>query len=66
LPSQYYRGIQGILLVYDITNSDSFARIEEWFRKIDENCKVEQLILTLVGNKVDLEERRQIYQEDAA
>jgi len=27
LPSQYYRGIQGILLVYDITNGDSFARI---------------------------------------
>lgn len=60
LPSQYYRGIQGILLVYDLTNQDSFARIEEWFDKIEQNCKLEELVIALVGNKLDLEDHRQV------
>lgn len=60
LPSQYYRGIQGILLVYDLSNQDSFARIEEWFNKIEQNCTLEELVITLVGNKLDLEDQRQV------
>jgi small GTP-binding protein len=60
LPSQYYRGIQGILLVYDLTNKDSFVRIEEWFDKIEQNCKLEELVIALVGNKLDLEDHRQV------
>ena len=60
LPPQYYRGIQGILLVYDLSNQDSFARIEEWFNKIEQNCTLEELVITLVGNKLDLEDQRQV------
>ena len=66
LPSQYYRGIQGILLVYDITNKESFLMIEEWFNKIEQNCQLETLAITLVGNKLDLEHKRQVQPETAA
>jgi GTPase SAR1 family protein len=38
LPSQYFRGVQGILLVYDITCGESFARVEDWLAKVEQNC----------------------------
>jgi GTPase SAR1 family protein len=40
LPSQYFRGIQGVLLIYDISNNASFARVEDWLNKIEQNCPI--------------------------
>ncbi len=60
LPLQYYRGIQGILLVYDISSLSSFLRIEDWFSKVEQNCSIEKLVLALVGNKLDLESKREV------
>lgn len=54
IPANYFRGIQGVLLVYDITSGESFFRVEDWLQRIDQNCLREQLTLTLVGNKIDL------------
>ena len=49
----------GILLVYDITASNTFDNLEKWLRTIVEhsNDDVEKIIL---GNKCDMEEHRQI------
>ncbi|KAJ3440158.1 small gtp binding protein rab8 [Anaeramoeba flamelloides] len=55
----YYRGTKGIILVYDITNVETFNNIKSWVKEIDtygEN--VENLLL--VGNKNDLESKRQV------
>lgn len=65
LPLQYYRGIQGILLVYDISSLSSFLRIEDWFSKVEQNCSIEKLALALVGNKLDLESKREVKSEAA-
>lgn len=65
LPLQYYRGIQGILLVYDISCHSSFIRIEDWFSKVEQNCSIEKLVLALVGNKLDLENKREVKAETA-
>ncbi len=54
--------LQGILLVYDITNEKSFENVKNWMRNIDEHasCDVERMIL---GNKADCDDRRQVSKE---
>jgi len=34
LPSQYFRGIQGVLLVYDLTSEPTFTRLRDWLSKV--------------------------------
>ena len=48
------------MLVYDITSGESFSRVEDWLDRIDQNCHKESLILTLVGNKLDLDPKREV------
>lgn len=52
----------GIMLVYDITNEKSFENIKNWIRNIEENASadVERMLL---GNKCELEEKRQVSKE---
>ena len=55
----YYKGAVGALLVYDITNKESFKHIETWYNEIKENGDKDVTII-LVGNKSDLENERQV------
>ena len=56
----YYKGANGVLLVYDISNRKSFERVEFWLKELKENNKIDDLYLYLVGNKKDLEGKRMI------
>ena len=56
---QYYKETQGILLVYDISNRSSFDMIENWVDDIKNNAPAD-VIIFLVGNKSDLEDKRQV------
>ncbi|CAB3248928.1 unnamed protein product [Arctia plantaginis] len=62
ITTAYYRGSMGIMLVYDVTNEKSFENIKNWIRNIEENASadVEKMIL---GNKCDLEAKRQVSKE---
>jgi len=51
----YYRGAQGILLVYDSTNSRTFKSIANWMRTIEMNA-TEAVEKILIGNKCDKED----------
>lgn len=55
----YFRGCHGMLLVYDITNRESFERVSYWMKKIKDQNKKESAAffpqMVLVGNKADLE-----------
>lgn len=53
ITSSYYRGADGIIIVYDITDADSFENVKQWLNEIDRfaNESVQKL---LVGNKCDL------------
>ena len=54
MTAAYYRSAVGALLVYDITNRESFQHIKTtWMKQIKENAH-ENLLLILVGNKSDL------------
>jgi len=56
--ASFYRGAHGILLVYDITDKDSFGtRVEEWLKEI-RNYTPDNTPIVFVGNKVDLGEKR--------
>ncbi|KAL7722288.1 Rab family GTPase [Entamoeba marina] len=54
LASQYYRETQGALIVYDITNRDSFDYLQDWIDDVSMYCP-QGVKIVLVGNKTDLE-----------
>lgn len=53
----YFKGAHGILLVYDVSDRDSFENIAHWVRQIRENAD-DRVKLVLVGNKCDRDESR--------
>jgi Ras-related protein Rab-1A len=53
----YYRGSLGVVLVFDLTNSDSFEHLPQWIEEVRANVKAE-IPLLLVGNKSDLIDQR--------
>ena len=60
----YYRGAIGALLVYDITNANSFDSLPSWL-KDSLDATNHNIGLVLVGNKADLEAERQVDKETA-
>ena len=59
----YIREAQIILLIYDISNKDSFDSIPKWVKEITE-VKMSDVIFVLIGNKNDLEEQRKVSFEE--
>ena len=60
----YYRGAAAALLVYDITNRESFLSLSRWISEAKAHGN-ENITLTLIGNKCDLEEQREVTVEEA-
>ncbi|KAH3853680.1 ras-related protein Rab-13-like isoform X1 [Dreissena polymorpha] len=59
ITKQFYRRAQGILLVFDISSRKSYESVPRWLKLIKENCK-EHTVVTLIGNKTDKLETRQV------
>ena len=57
--SSYYRGAQGIMLVYDITDLESFQNLNSWLIEIEKNAS-KNVYKILVGNKCDMESERKV------
>jgi len=60
----YYRDSNGAILVYDITDEDSFYKVQCWVRELRKMLG-EDIALVIAGNKSDLEKKRVIKKEDA-
>jgi Ras-related protein Rab-1A len=63
ITSAYYRGADGIVLIYDVTDRDSFNHVDDWLAEVnryvgDGTCKV------LIGNKCDMDGERQVSSEE--
>ena len=56
--------VQGIIILFDITNKDSFNNLNEWIKTVREQVG-NNLAILLVGNKCDLEENRLVFKEEA-
>ena len=63
ITSAYYKGAKGALIVYDITNKFSFDSVDKWVQDLN-SYGDKTITLLLVGNKSDLEEKRQITKEN--
>ena len=57
ITSSYYRGAHGVILVYDITDRQSFKDLENWLLETEKHAS-EDIVKILVGNKNDLESSR--------
>ena len=62
--SSYYRGANVALVVFDITNHDSFDSLPLWIENYYKNGPDQKNII-LIGNKKDMVEERQVTQEEA-
>ena len=60
---RYYSGTHGAVVVYDITNRDSFEHVKFWINEVREKC--EDIPIVIVGNKIDLEDQRAVKYEEA-
>ncbi len=63
ITTNYYRGAHGIILVYDVTNRESFDNIVNWVDNIERYSENPRLIL--IGNKTDLPNKRVVSYEEA-
>jgi len=62
ITSSYYRGAHGIIVVYDVTDRETFNNVKQWLHEIERYAN-ENVNKLLVGNKCDLETRRQVKAE---
>jgi len=60
----YYREANGALLVYDITDRESFSKVRNWVHELRAEQGM-QIQLVIAGNKSDLEKKRQVDNEEA-
>lgn len=61
----FYKGADGILLLYSLTDYDSFAHIEKWIEQIQE-AGTPHTVMMLVAAKCDVKERRVSWEEGKA
>jgi Ras-related protein Rab-21 len=55
----YYRDADGALLVYDTTDTDSFAKVKSWVKELRKMVG-EGIVIVIAGNKIDLDRERQV------
>ena len=62
----YYKGANGVLLIYDITKRDTFKKLEFWIEDLKENAdNIDNLFIYLIGNKNDMAQNREVSFEEA-
>ena len=59
----YYKGAIGALLVYDITRKETFIHVTKWLEEVRNNSS-KTITVILIGNKKDLEDKRQVSYEE--
>jgi len=64
LAPMYYRGAAAAIVVYDITNPDSFTGAKSWVKELQRRGDP-NVVIALAGNKADLESRRKVEFEEA-
>lgn len=63
LTPSYYRGAQGVILVYDVSSKQSFNKLDAWLNELETFATKHDLVKMLVGNKID-KERREVSKEE--
>nr|GMD07969.1 ras-related protein RABF2a [Ipomoea batatas] len=64
LAPMYYRGAAAAIIVYDITNQESFERAKKWVQELQAQGN-SNMVMALAGNKSDLVDARKVETEEA-
>jgi small GTP-binding protein len=64
LASSYYKNALGAFIVYDITRRETFDKVGSWIDELKKYCD-QDIDIMLLGNKSDLENKRQVNKEEA-
>lgn len=64
LAPMYYRGAQAAIVVYDITNKETFHKAQTWIKELQRQASP-NIVIALAGNKLDLASKRAVSYEDA-
>ncbi|KAM9773891.1 ras-related protein Rab-5C-like isoform 1-T2 [Syngnathus typhle] len=64
LAPMYYRGAQAAIVVYDITNADTFARAKSWVKELQRQANP-NIVIALAGNKADIADKRAVEHQEA-
>lgn len=59
ITKQYYRDAHGIILVYDLTQRETYDKLNDWIKMIKETV-TEDPVIILVGNKLDTGDQRKV------
>uniref|UniRef100_A0A7I4E785 Rab5/RabF-family small GTPase n=1 Tax=Physcomitrium patens TaxID=3218 RepID=A0A7I4E785_PHYPA len=60
----YYRGAAAAVVVYDITNPETFLKAQFWVKELQKHGNPD-IVMALVGNKADLENEREVSHAEA-
>ena len=58
MTKNYLKNVNGIFLVFDLTNEKTFDSIDSWMKLVKDSININDVRLILVGNKYDLEDRK--------
>jgi Ras-related protein Rab-1A len=64
ITAAYYKGSHGVILVYDITDRESFNNIVNWLAEVRKHAGP-NVARVLVGNKCDLTAERKVTEKEA-
>ena len=59
ITKNYYKGANGIILIYDVTNRQSYENVKNWITQIREEANP-NVVIYLAGNKVDVSEEEKV------
>lgn len=62
--SNYYRGAQGILLVFDMLNRKSFTSLSDWLGELEKKGALNTADIMILGNKIDSKEQIDVFDEE--
>ena len=63
MTNNYLTGTQGIILVFDIINKESFEKLKYWLRSVKEAFPEGNVEIIIIGNKIDLKDKREISED---
>uniref|UniRef100_A0A8D1C2N3 small monomeric GTPase n=9 Tax=Boreoeutheria TaxID=1437010 RepID=A0A8D1C2N3_PIG len=65
LTTAFFRDAMGFLLLFDLTNEQSFLNVRNWISQLQMHAYCENPDIVLCGNKSDLEDQRVVKEEEA-
>jgi len=63
ITKNYYKGANGIILIYDVTNMQTYENVKNWISQIKEEANP-NVIIYLVGNKIDVPDDQRLVKEE--